>query len=95
METILPLLIQVIAGGIGGNGVAQAMKKASLGTMGNTIIGAIGGLVGAALTGAVAGPDTLVGLGLAGDGISGLVGGGVLTAIVGVVKNMMAKNAEK
>jgi len=93
MEAILPLLIQVIAGGIGGNGVAQALKNANLGTMGNTIAGAIGGLGGAALIGAVPGLDALAGMGLAGDGISGLVGGSVLTAIVGTVKNMMANNS--
>lgn len=95
MESILPLLIQVVAGGIGGNGIAQALKKANLGTLGNTIAGAVGGLGGAALTGAVPGLDALAGMGLAGDGISGLVGGGVVTAIVGVVKNMMANNADK
>lgn len=95
MEAILPLLIQVVAGGIGGNGVAQALKNANLGTMGNTIAGAVGGLGGAALTGAVPGLDAIAGMGLAGDGIAGLVGGGVLTAVAGVVKNMMSSNADE
>src|SRR5262245_14816568 len=44
------LLIQVIAGAIGGNVAGGASKELSLGTAGNTIAGAIGGGVGGQLT---------------------------------------------
>lgn len=90
MEALLPILIQLIAGGVGGNGIAQALKQVNLGTVGNTIAGAIGGVGGTALLGAVPGLDAVANMGLAGDGIAGLVGGGVLTAIAGFVKNKMA-----
>ena len=95
MESILPLLIQVIAGGIGGNGIGRALKDVNLGTMGNTISGAIGGLGATALVGAIPGLEAITGMGLAGDGISGIVGGGALTAIVSVVRKMMADKSDK
>ncbi|KRA97236.1 DNA methyltransferase [Devosia sp. Root685] len=101
MEVLVPILVQLIGGGAGGNVIGQLAKNLSLGTSGNTIVGAIGGLVVTWLAGRIPGLDTLVGaaagtggldLGaLAGQGATGLVGGGVLTAIVGIVKSAMAK----
>jgi hypothetical protein len=95
METILPLLLQVVAGGLGGNGAAQVMKQVNLGTLGNTIAGAVGGLGASALAGAVPGLAALAEAGLAGDGATGLVGGGAATIIVGFVKKFLAsQNAD-
>ncbi|MGV3577161.1 MAG: hypothetical protein ACO1O4_18710 [Devosia sp.] len=101
MEVLVPILAQLIGGGAGGNVVGQLAKNLSLGTTGNSIVGAIGGLVVTWLAGRIPGLDTLVGaaagtggldLGaLAGQGATGLVGGGVLTAIVGIIKSSMAK----
>ena len=42
--TLINLIIQLIAGAIGGHAVAAGMKDADLGTAGNTIAGALGGL---------------------------------------------------
>lgn len=102
MEMVVSLLVQLIGGGAGGNVVGQLAKKLSLGTAGNSIVGAIGGLAGTWLAGMIPGLDTLVGgigaagsldIGaLAGQGVSGLVGGGVLTAIAGLIKSAMAKS---
>lgn len=102
MEVLLPILVQLIAGGAGGNVIGQLVKNLSLGTAGNSIAGAIGGLAGTWLAGMIPGLDSLVGaaaggaggmdLGaLAGQGATGLVGGGVLTAIAGIIKSAMAK----
>jgi len=105
MDVIVPILVQLIAGGAGGNVIGQLAKKLSLGTTGNSLVGAIGGLAGTWLAGMVPGLDTLVGaaagaaggaggldLGaLAGQGVTGLVSGGVLTAIAGAIKSAMAK----
>jgi len=44
--TIINLIIQIIAGAIGGNAAGAGMEKANLGTAGNTIAGALGGLGG-------------------------------------------------
>lgn len=105
MEVIVPILVQLIAGGVGGNVIGQIAKSLSLGPAGNSIVGAVGGLAGTWLAGMIPGLDGLVGtaagaagaaggldLGaLAGQGATGLVGGGILTAIAGLIKSSMAK----
>ena len=102
MEVLVPLLVQLIAGGAGGNVIGQLAKILNLGTTGNSIVGAIGGLAGAWLAGKIPGLDSLVGAAagtggldfgaLAGQGATGLVGGGVLTAIAGIIKSATAKS---
>jgi hypothetical protein len=105
MEVIVPILVQLIAGGAGGNVIGQLAKSLNLGTAGNSIVGAVGGLAGTWLAGMVPGLDSLVGAtagaagvaggfdigALAGQGVTGLVGGGILTAIAGLIKSSMAK----
>ena len=48
METIVNLIIQLIAGVVGGNAAGAALKDYNLGNLGNTIAGAIGGVGGGA-----------------------------------------------
>lgn len=99
MEAIIPIIIQLVAGAIGGNGLAAAAKNLSLGPTGNSIAGAIGGVGGTWLAALIPGlAEMLGGAGVGMDagalvtqGVSGLVGGGVLTAIIGAVKKAMAK----
>jgi len=104
MEVIVPILVQLIAGGIGGNVIGQVVKSLNLGPAGNTIAGAIGGVAATWVAGAIPGLDGMVtgaaatgtagGLdltALAGQGAIGLVGGGILTAIAGLIKSSMAK----
>ena len=43
---IVSLIIQVISGAVGGNVAGAAMKESSLGTLGNSIAGIVGGGVG-------------------------------------------------
>ena len=43
---IINLIIQLVAGAIGGYGAGAALKNLNLGTLGNTIAGAIGGVAG-------------------------------------------------
>ena len=50
MEAIIPILVQLIGGGVGGNGIAAVLKQVNLGPVGNTIAGAIGGWLGTWLT---------------------------------------------
>ena len=47
--TLINLIIQLIAGALGGNGAGNALKDPNLGPMGNTIAGAIGGVAGGQL----------------------------------------------
>lgn len=103
MEAVVSILVQLIGGGVGGNGLAAVIKKLSLGPAGNTIAGAIGGWLGTWLAGMIPGLDGIVkgaaaagGLdigALAGQGVTGIVGGAILTAIAGAIKNMTAKSA--
>ena len=92
---IINLIIQIIAGAIGGNAAGAAAKDFSLGTTGNTIIGAIGGLGGGQilpfllpmLANAASNVDIAA---LASQAVGGGVAGAILTAIIGLIKNKMA-----
>lgn len=44
MESLLPIVLQLVAGAVGGN-IAGAVKNISLGTTGNTVAGGIGGVI--------------------------------------------------
>lgn len=95
MESLIPLIIQLISGAVGGNAAGALMKKFSLGTVGNSIVGILGGGLGGQLLG-------MLGVATGGDGgmdvgsivgslASGGVGGGVLMAVIGVIKKAMSK----
>ncbi|HKM70083.1 MAG TPA: hypothetical protein VJX94_08505 [Stellaceae bacterium] len=92
---IVGLIIQLVAGGVGGNIAGSALKQYDLGTIGNTIAGVVGGGVGAQIIGALLGGGA--GAAVAGAGgldigsiigqiASGGVGGGILMVIVGLIK---------
>jgi uncharacterized membrane protein YeaQ/YmgE (transglycosylase-associated protein family) len=92
----MELIISLIAGALGGNAAGSLMKNLSLGPIGNSIVGILGGGLGAQLL------NTLGAGGVAGAGgldigtiisqlASGGVGGGVLLAIVGLIKSMISK----
>jgi hypothetical protein len=95
METLLPLIIQVVAGLIGGNAAGAALKDKSLGTTGNSIAGGVGGVILGQILQAVMGGSPDVAAATAGmdvgkivtDLIGGGAGGAILTAIVGMLKN--------
>jgi hypothetical protein len=104
MHGIVGLIIEIIAGVIGGNAAGAAVKNYSLGPTGNSIAGGIGGLVlgqilaavglgePAMSTGGAAPPGAGLDIGaLIGQLVGGGAGGAVLTIIVGLVKNMMQK----
>ena len=95
---IVGLIIQLVEGAIGGNVAGKANGKFDLGGAGNSIVGAVGGLVlgqivqrvtGGAVTADQAAAATQ-GMDIAGI-LSSLIGGGaggaVLSAIVGAIKN--------
>ena len=87
------IIIQLISGAVGGNVAGGLLKKFSLGTIGNSIVGILGGGIGGQILG-------LLGLGAPTAGsmdvgsivnsvASGGVGGGVLMAIVGLIRGRM------
>lgn len=95
---IVSLIIQLIAGAVGGNAAGAALKEKSLGSTGNSIAGAIGGVILGQIVqymtrGAVT-PDAAVAVAsnldigaIIKNLIGGGVGGAVLTAIAGMIKN--------
>jgi len=95
MESLLPIILQLVAGAVGGNVGGAAMKDSSLGGLGNTIAGAIGGIGGGSVLGAlipaianVAGGGINVG-NIAASGVGGIV----LQIIAGLIKSQMNKSA--
>jgi hypothetical protein len=93
-STIVNLIIQLIAGAIGGNAAGAWLKNISLGPLGNTISGAVGGGLGGtilqSIIPALAGGGGLDIGSLIGQLAGGGVSGAILTAIVGLIKNSMA-----
>lgn len=90
MEALLPIIVQIVTGVIGGEAVGAAVKQAAMGHVGKILSGAIGGLGGGAILAGLGGDGALGGL--LGDAVGGVVGGGVLTAIVGAVMGAMKKS---
>ncbi len=94
---IVSLIIQIVAGAVGGNAAGAAMKQKSLGTAGNSVAGAVGGLILAQvierLTGAPVSADAAAAAASMDIGslikelIASGAGGAILTAIVGMIKN--------
>lgn len=91
---LLPLIVQLVSGAVGGNVAGKLMKNLSLGTVGNSIVGILGGGIGGQLLGALGlgtGGGELDVAGIIGSIAGGGVGGGVLLAIVGAVKKALGK----
>ena len=93
---IISLLIEAVSGAVGGNIAGAAMKENSLGTVGNSVAGIVGGGLGGLLL------QSVLGSAAAGDGplelttilsnvAGGGIGGAILMAIIGAIKNTMAK----
>lgn len=95
------LIIQLVVGAIGGNAAGKAMPDKSLGTLGNTVAGVLGGGVGGQILSAVLGGGVDAAAGAAASGLDigslvqnvagGGIGGAILMVIVGVIKSAMAK----
>ncbi|PQJ21747.1 hypothetical protein [Tenacibaculum sp. SG-28] len=78
----MELIISLLTGAAGGNLAGALLKKFSLGTLWNSVVGILGGGLGAQLLG-------MLGLdlsGILGSVLGGGVGGGVLMVLVGLIK---------
>jgi hypothetical protein len=94
--TLTNLVIQVVAGILGGNAAAAAAKEHGFGALGHTITGALGGglsgglfqtFVGTIVTGGGSlNEPTAVEQGVL-QGLTGAAAGGILTLIVGFIKH--------
>lgn len=89
----MDLIIQLISGAVGGWGAGLLMKKFSLGTIWDCVLGILGGGLGAQLLGLL-GVQLQGGADLGGivsNIATGGVGGGALLAIVGLIKQAVKK----
>lgn len=87
MEGLLELALSLGTGALGGNIAGKLMQNFSLGTLWNSVVGIIGGGLGAqilAIFGVVSGGGDIGSI--IGAVASGGVGGGALLAIVGMIK---------
>ena len=94
MENLLPLIVQLVSGAVGGNLAGSLMKKFSMGTLWNSVLGILGGGLGGQLLGMLgvdAGGAEMDLAGILGSVAGGGVGGGVIMAIVGMIRNAMNK----
>ncbi|WP_442881200.1 hypothetical protein [Bosea sp. (in: a-proteobacteria)] len=91
------ILMNLVAGALGGNAAGKASPTFDLGTIGNTIAGLVGGgvlgqlipLVLPAISAAATSGNFSIG-GILTNLIAGGAGGAILTAIIGAVKNKAA-----
>ena len=97
---MLPLIVQLISGAVGGNVAGALLKNFNLGPIGNSIAGLIGGGVGGQLLSMLtSGGVSTAGMAATGSGMDvasilsslagGGVGGAVVMAIVGLIKAKM------
>ncbi len=92
----MEILINLIAGAVGGNAAGASLKNFSLGTIGNSIAGIIGGGLGGQLLGSLGilgggDADSSLEMGnIASNVLGSGAGGGILMVIVGFIKNKMA-----
>jgi hypothetical protein len=95
METLLPLIIQLISGAAGGNIVGALVKRISLGMLGNSLAGILGGGLGGQILGGLLGLPTGGGgldIGsILGQVASGGAGGGIVMVLIGVIKSLLTK----
>lgn len=92
---IVTLIVQLLSGAAGGNIAGALLKNLSLGTLGNSLAGIVGGGVFGQLLqawlnlpslGAGVDPMTILS-----QVLSGGFGGGVALVIVGLLKSLLAK----
>ena len=85
-------IISLVTGAIGGNVAGAVFKNLSLGGLGNTIAGVVGGGAGAEILNVLgAGGAAGAGTSMVGNIASSGVGSIVVMLIAGVIKNAMAK----
>ena len=90
---ILGLLVSLISGAVGGNVAGAAMQDKSLGTLGNSVAGIVGGGMGTFILqalGILVSSGAAGGLGaIIGNVAGGGVGGAVLLVIVSLLKKAL------
>ena len=83
----MDILISLLTGALGGNIAGALLKKFSMGTLWNSVVGILGGGLGAQLL-------SMLGIdlgGIVGSIAGGTAGGGVLMTIIGIIRGAISK----
>src|SRR4051794_11709686 len=94
---ITSLIVELVSGAVGGNVAGAAMKEKSLGPIGNSLTGIVGGGIGGTILqmgmgGAAAGGGGGMDMqSILSNVGGGGVGGAILMAIIGIIRTQMAK----
>lgn len=94
---VLAIIVQLVSGAAGGNIAGSVLKKFTLGPIGNSIVGILGGGLGGQLLSliGVGGANVATGnfdiAAIISSVVGGGVGGGVLMMIVGLIRQAMSK----
>jgi hypothetical protein len=95
--SVIGLLVELVGGAVGGNGIAAAAKNLDLGVLGNSLVGAIGGATGTSFLGIIIPALEAIGhvdiATLAGQAVGGGIFGAILTAVVAAIRNASASKA--
>lgn len=93
---MLATIISLLSGALGGNLAGSLLKKYSLGTLWNSVVGILGGGMGSVILSAIspelgsaAASDSMDVASILASVAGGGVGGGVLLAVIGIIKNAM------
>ena len=93
---IVNLVISLLCGALGGNAAGAVLKDKSLGTVGNSLSGILGGGIGGTILQALGllGSTGSLSLGsILGNVASGGLGGGILMIIVALIKDVLLKKS--
>ena len=95
---ITSLIVEAVSGAVGGNVAGAAMKEKSLGAVGNSIAGIVGGGLGGTILQSVMGSAAAGGGGMDMQSIlanvgGGGVGGAILMVVIALIKNAMASKS--
>jgi len=95
-QNTLNLIISAVVGLLAGHGTGAANQNASLGPIGNSITGALGGLGGGLLGALIPALQQVGSSGINGSNVGGgALGGIVLTAIISALRNNNSGSAPK
>lgn len=92
MEAYLPLIINLVGGAVGGNVAGGILKNLSLGTIGNSIAGILGGAAASQALPELLGQAGSMDLqGILTQIAGGAGGGGVAMLVLGLVKSLLSR----
>ncbi len=95
-QNTLNIIVSVIVGLLAGHGTGAVNQNTSLGPVGNSATGAVGGLLGGLVAALVPALQQIGTTGVNGSTVGGgALGGIILTAIVAAIKNNSANTPQK